>query len=205
MHDFNLPQTPDTQQVGPLGLRRRHRLSAWRSGSTPGSDGMRQMVLRTPAHLDGHRKTDHGLAKPGLPPRRPYLSASRRTRHSDRVTTNTTSLERLSQELLSLPRDTLPDQDYVLHEHYVAERTHFTQSEERAIQKWRDRGAAGGDRRRTTRRRDYPGSPPLHGCRERHAVVRATLPYFLAIQDPDGCRRYFKTSLDILTLGHWNE
>lgn len=28
---------------------------------------------------------------------------------------------------------------------------------------------------------------------------------FLAIQDPDGCRRYFKTSLDILTLGHWNE
>ena len=48
MHDCNLPQTPDTQQVGPLGLRRRHRLSAWRSGSTPGSDGMRHMVLRTP-------------------------------------------------------------------------------------------------------------------------------------------------------------
>lgn len=58
---------------------------------------------------------------------------------SDRVATNTTSLERLSQELLSLPINTLPDHEHVLHGKYVDGRTHFAQLEGRkTIQEWRE-------------------------------------------------------------------
>lgn len=58
---------------------------------------------------------------------------------SDRVTTNTTSLERLSQELLSLPINTLPDHEHVLHGPYVAGHAHVAQLEGRkTIQEWRE-------------------------------------------------------------------
>ena len=56
---------------------------------------------------------------------------------SDRVATNTTAVERVSQELLSLPINTLPDHEHVLHGKYVAGRTHFAQLEARkTIQEW---------------------------------------------------------------------
>ncbi|MEP7153644.1 MAG: hypothetical protein ABI856_18230, partial [Nitrospira sp.] len=56
---------------------------------------------------------------------------------SDRVTTSRTAVERVGQELLSLPINTLPDHEYVLHGTYVAGRTHFAQLEERkTIQEW---------------------------------------------------------------------
>lgn len=58
---------------------------------------------------------------------------------SDRVATHTTAVERISQELLSLPINTLPDHENVLHGKYVAGRTHFAQLEGRStIQEWRE-------------------------------------------------------------------
>ncbi|MBI4000446.1 MAG: polysaccharide deacetylase family protein [Nitrospira defluvii] len=58
---------------------------------------------------------------------------------SDRVATNTTAVERVSQDLLSLPINTLPDHEHVLHGKYMAGRTHFARLEgRRTIQEWRE-------------------------------------------------------------------
>lgn len=58
---------------------------------------------------------------------------------SDRVTTNTTAVERLSQELLSLPINTLPDHEHVLHGQHIAGRGDIAGLEaRRTIQEWRE-------------------------------------------------------------------
>ncbi|WHZ24071.1 MAG: hypothetical protein OJF47_003183 [Nitrospira sp.] len=57
---------------------------------------------------------------------------------SDRVAANTTAVERVSQELLSLPINTLPAHEHLLHGKYLHEQTHVTQLEGRkTIDEWR--------------------------------------------------------------------
>lgn len=57
---------------------------------------------------------------------------------SDRVAANTTAVERVSQELLSLPINTLPAHEHLLHGKYLPERTHVTQLDGRkTIDEWR--------------------------------------------------------------------
>jgi len=58
---------------------------------------------------------------------------------SDRIAENTTAVERVSQELLSLPINTLPDHEHLLHGKYLAGRTHFTRLQERiTVREWRE-------------------------------------------------------------------
>ncbi len=58
---------------------------------------------------------------------------------SDQVSTTTTSVERLSQELIALPINTLPDHEHLLHGRYVPGRAYFSQLEDRrTIQEWRE-------------------------------------------------------------------
>lgn len=58
---------------------------------------------------------------------------------SDQVSTTTTWVDRLSQELVALPINTLSDHEHVLHGRYVAGRAYFAQLEgRRTIQEWRE-------------------------------------------------------------------
>lgn len=58
---------------------------------------------------------------------------------SDRLTEHSTAVERVSQELLSLPINTLPDHEYLLHGRYTTGRTGFAQLQgRRTIQEWRE-------------------------------------------------------------------
>jgi peptidoglycan/xylan/chitin deacetylase (PgdA/CDA1 family) len=57
---------------------------------------------------------------------------------SDRVAANTTAAERVSQDLLSLPINTLPDHEHLLHGTYVPEHAPITELEGRMpIDEWR--------------------------------------------------------------------
>ncbi len=121
-----------------------HRLSHYLAGSVLGSAAMqRNDIERTIAAIQsvtGKRITawrNHGFQHDT----RTYALLGKQGIQivSDRIGPHTTAVERVSQELLSLPINTLPDHEHVLHGKYVAGRTNFAQQEGRStIQEWRE-------------------------------------------------------------------
>lgn len=122
----------------------RHWLSKYIGGSVLGSAAMqRHDIEKTIAAIrdvTGKQITawrNHGFQHDALT--YPLLGELGIQIVSDRVATNTTAVERVSQKLLSLPINTLPDHEYVLHGKYIAGGTHFAQLEGRnTIQEWRE-------------------------------------------------------------------
>lgn len=122
----------------------RHWLSKYLGGSVLGSAALQRAdIERTVAairDLTGKRITawrNHAYQHDTLT--YPLLGELGIQIVSDRVATNTTAVERVSQELLSLPINTLPDHEHLLHGQYVAGGTLFAHLEERrTIQEWRE-------------------------------------------------------------------
>ncbi len=120
----------------------KHWLSTHLGGSILGSAVMQrgdiEKTIAAIRDVTGKRITawrNHGFQHDALT--YPLLSEQGIQIVSDRVATGTTAVERVSQELLSLPINTLPAHEHVLHGKYVAGRTHFAQLEDRkTIQEW---------------------------------------------------------------------
>lgn len=106
---------------------------------------------------------------------------------SDRITEHTTAVERVSQELLSLPINTLSDHEQLLHGKYTERRSGVA-----APWTTDDSGMAGNcgaasSHDRATRGDCHHHRPsPLHGHRRPHARIRATLPVLIAIRNQVG-------------------
>ncbi|MCC2640185.1 MAG: hypothetical protein K0S45_598 [Nitrospira sp.] len=122
----------------------RHRISKHLTGSMLGSASLQQRdIERTIAAIRNVTGTDITIwrnhAYKHDAHTYPLLGQSGIRIVSDRVARKATSVERVSQKLLSLPINTLPDHEHLLHGKYVAGRLNPSRLQERVtVQEWRE-------------------------------------------------------------------